>query len=98
MSYRIKYINPYGTLAYKRIPIISDRRPDLIVMNRKMRTYKIVDFAVAAYHRIKQKEREIKDKYLQLAWELKNLRNMKVTIISIVIGSFGTVTKRSLKG
>ena len=38
------------------------------------------------------------NKYLDLARELKKLWNMKVTIIPIVIGAFGTVTKRLLKG
>ena len=38
-----------------------------------------------------------KDKYLDLARELKKLWNMKVTIILIVIGAFGTVTKGLLK-
>ena len=33
-----------------------------------------------------------------LARELKKLWNMKVTIISIVVGAFGTVTKGLLKG
>ncbi len=39
------------------------------------------------------KESEKKDKYLDLARELKKLWNMMVTIIPIVIGAFGTVTK-----
>ena len=64
---------------------------------KKKRTYKIVDFAVPADHRIKMKKSEKKDKYLDLAWELKKLWNMKVTIISLVIGAFGTVTKGLLK-
>ena len=59
---------------------------------QKERTCKIVD------HRIKLKEREKKDKYLNLARELKKLWNMKVTIIPIVIGAFGTVTKGLLQG
>ena len=59
---------------------------------------KIIDFAVPAYHRIKLKECEKKNKYLDLARELKNLWNMQVTIIPIVIGAFGTVTKGLLKG
>ena len=58
----------------------------------------IVDFVVTADHRIKLKESLKKDKYLDLARELKKLWNMKVTIIPIMIGAFGTVTKRSLKG
>ena len=57
-----------------------------------------MDFAVSADHRIKLKESERKDKYLDLARELKKLWNMKVTIIPIVFGAFGTVTKGLLKG
>ena len=79
-------------------PLISARRLDLIIINKKKRTCKIVDFAVLADHRIKLKECEKKDKYLDLARELKKLWNMQVTIIPIVIGAFGTVTKGLLKG
>ena len=53
---------------------ISARRPDLIVISKKKkkkRIRKIVDFAVSADHRIKPKESEKKDKYLDLARELK---------------------------
>ena len=75
---------------------ISARRPDVIIINKKKRTCKIVDFAVPADHRIKLKECE-KYKYLDLARELKKLKNMKVTIIPIVIGVFGSVTKVLLK-
>ena len=51
--------------------LISARRPDLII-NKKKRTYKIVNFAVPADHREKRKECEKKDKYLELPRELKN--------------------------
>ena len=45
------------------------------------------------------KEREKKDNYLDLARELKKkLLKMKVTIVPIVIGALGTVTKGLLKG
>ena len=76
---------------------IPTRRPDLIIINTKKRTCKIVDFAVPADHRINLKESE-KDKYLDLARELKKLWNMKITIVPIVIGALGTVTKGLLKG
>ena len=77
----------------------SARRRELIIINKKKkRISKIVDFAVSSDHRIKLKECEKKDKYLDLARELKKLWNMKVTIIPIVIGVFGTVTKGLLKG
>ena len=77
--------------------LISARRLDLIIINnnnnKKKRICKSVDFAVPANHRIKLKECEKKNKYLDFARELKKLWNMKVTIISIVIGAFGTVSK-----
>ena len=49
--------------------LISTRRPDLIIINKKKkkRNCKFVDFAVLADHRIKLKESEKKDKYLDLA-------------------------------
>ena len=78
---------------------IPTRRPDLIIINKKKkRICKIVDFAVPADHRINLKESQKKDKYLDLARELKKLWNMKVTIVSIVIGALGTITKGLLKG
>ena len=39
-----------------------------------------------------------KDKYLDLVRELKKLWNMKVTIVPIVIGALGTITKGLLQG
>ena len=64
---------------------------------KKKRIGKIVDFAVPADHRIKLKECEKKDKYLDHSRELKKLWNMQVTIIRIIISAFGTVTKGLLK-
>ena len=64
--------------------LISAWRPDLIIIKRKKekkkkkkkkKICKIVDFAVPADHRIKLKECEKKDKYLDLARELKKLWN-----------------------
>ena len=44
---------------------ISTRQPDLIIINTKMTTSKIVDFAD---HRVKLKENEKKNKYIDLAF------------------------------
>ena len=64
----------------------------IIIINqqKKKRNCRIVDFAD---HRVKLKENEKRDMYLDLARELKKLWNKKVTIISIVIGVLGTITK-----
>ena len=54
--------------------LISARRPDLIIINnnkKKKRNCKIIDFSVPADHRIKLKECEKRDKYLDPARELK---------------------------
>ena len=71
---------------------ISNRTSDLMIVNNK-KNCRIVEFAVPANHRVKLKEGEKKDKYLDLARELKRLRNMKVTVIPIVIGVLSTVIK-----
>ena len=78
--------------------LIPARRPDLIIINKKKRICKIVDFAVPADHRINLKESEKKDKYLNFAREFKKLWNMKVTIVPIVIGVLSTIIKGLLKG
>ena len=57
--------------------LISARRPDLIIINKKKKKKKrkkickIADLAVPADNRIKLKECEKKDKYLDLVRELK---------------------------
>ena len=65
--------------------LFSVRRPDLVIINKTKRTCRIVDYVVPANHRIKLKESEKRDKYLDLARELKkNLWNMKVMGIFLV--------------
>ena len=43
------------------------------------------------------KESKKSNKYVELAWELKKQWNTKVTILPIVIGALGTVTKGLVK-
>ena len=73
--------------------LILDRRPDLIIINEKKRICKIVGFAVPADCRVKLKEREKNDEYLDLARELK-----EVTFIPIVISTLGRFTKGLVNG
>ena len=77
--------------------LISTRRPDLVIV-RKKRSCPIVNFAVLADYRVKLKESENKDKYLDLARELKKLWNMKVTVVAIVICALSTITKGLMQG
>ena len=63
-----------------------------------------MDLAVTVDHRVKLKESEQNDKYLDLARELKKKTktnkqwNMKVTVIPIIISVLGTVAKRMVQG
>ena len=56
------------------------------VNNNNNNTCKFIDFGVLDDHRIKLKKCEKKDKYLDLARELKKLWDMQLTILPIVIG------------
>ena len=75
--------------------LFSASRPDVVKFNKKKQkkqTYRIADFAVPADQRVKLEEGQKRDKYLDLARELKNLCKMKMTVIPIVIGALGTFT------
>ena len=76
--------------------LISARRPDLIIINKKKKICKIVDFAVPAINKTESVKREISTSTLLENW--KKLWNMMVTIIPIMVGAFSTVTKGLLKG
>ena len=59
--------------------LISARRPNLVLINKKKRAGRIVDFAVPADYRVKLKESEKKDKYLDLVKQLKKKNKKKTT-------------------
>ena len=87
-------INSYGILTYNGSPNPRQKTRPYNNQQQKKRICKIVDFAVLADHRINLKDSEKKDKYLDLAREWKKLWNMKVTIVPIVIGALGTISKK----
>ena len=57
-----------------------------------------MNFAVPADHSVKLKENENKDKYLDLAMELKKLWNLKVNGYTNCNFAFCTVTKGLVQG
>ena len=89
---------PMGLWHTNGSPNLGQKTRPYNNQQKKKKISKIVNFAFPADYRIKLKECEKRDKYLDLARELKKLWNMKVTIIPIVIGAFGMVTKGLLKG
>ena len=58
--------------------VIEARRPDLVVVDKKERSCKVIDFAVPGDTRIEEKEKDRKGKYQDLGRELQKMWNVKV--------------------
>ena len=70
--------------------LIPARRPNLVIMNKKKKLPN-GGFAILADYRVKIKENEKRNTYLDLAREQKMLWNMKVTVIPVIIGALRTI-------
>ena len=67
--------------------VIEARRPDLVVVDKKERSCKIIDFAVPGDSRIEQKEKDKIEKYQDLGRALQKIWNVRVKIIPLVVDS-----------
>ena len=68
--------------------IIEHARPDMIIVDK---TNRIVEFTVPADHRIEiSQQRKIKN-YPDLKRELQKMWNLKISIMSVVIGTLRTI-------
>ena len=66
----------------------------MVVVDKKERSCKIIDFTVPG-NRIKEKEKDkIKKIYQDLGRELQKIWNVKVKIIPLVVGSLGAIPKQ----
>ena len=70
--------------------VIEARRPDLVVVDKKERSCKIIDFAVPGDSRIEKEKNKI-EKYQDLGRKLQKIWNVKVKIIPLVVGSLGAI-------
>ena len=70
----------------------------LRVKKKKKRTCQIVNLAISSNNRMKFKENKKRNKYLDITRELRNLWNMNVILIPIVIGALGTIPKGLERG
>ena len=66
--------------------LIWCRRRNVVFIN-KNGAFCFVNFAVLVDHKVKTEERESIDEYLDPARVLRELLNIKVTVIPIVIGT-----------
>ena len=74
--------------------VIEARRPDLVVVDKKERSCKIIDFAVPGDSRIEEKEKDKIENYQNLGRGLQKILNVKVKIIPLVVGSLGAIPKQ----
>ena len=74
--------------------VIEPWRPNLVLVAKKERICKIIDFAVPEDSRIEEKEKDKIEKYQELGRELQKIWNIKVKIIPLVVGSLGAIPKQ----
>ena len=66
----------------------------MVVVDKKERSCKIIDFAVPGDSRIEEKEKDNIEKYQDLGRKLQKIWNAIVKIISLVVGPLGAIPKQ----
>jgi hypothetical protein len=74
----------------------NTNRPVITIKNKKEKNCTLVDVAIPADRNVVHKEAEKKLKYKRVFIEIKRMWNLKCTIIPVIIGANGIVT-RSLR-
>ena len=72
---------------------IEHRRPDIVVIDKEKREFKIIDIAVLGDQNIKVKELEKITKYQDRRLQGQKMWDVKSTVTPIVAGVFGTVSE-----
>ena len=91
----MKIIKSCGISVFRLISMIIEApRPDFVVVDKKERICKIIDFAIPGDSRIEEKEKDKIEKYQDLERELQKMWNVKVKIIALVVGSLGAILKQ----
>ena len=73
---------------------IEHNKPDIVVLDKIERKCLIIDVACPFDIRVKDKEKEKIENYQGLKREVKRIWKLrKVTVVPIIIGSLGTVSK-----
>ena len=86
-----------GILRYKQIIPISASRPDIVIVDKNKENLPNRGLCLPGGRQSKIKEGEKINKYVDLVRELKQLRNLKVTVLPIVSGALGIIPKSLIK-
>ena len=75
---------------------LNHNRPDITLVQKDTQEWTLIDIAVPADQNIISTEEEKVDRYQDLAFGIKRIhRASKVTVIPIVIGALGTISKNA---
>ena len=72
---------------------VTANRPDIIIKHKKEKTCTLIYVAISADRNVVQKEAEKKLKYKSLWIEIQRMWNLKCTIVPVIIGATGIVTR-----
>ena len=95
-TWAIKYFRQWRLQNLKGF-VLEVQRPNFIVVDKKKKTSKIIDFLVSGDSRFEENEKEKIEKYLDLRRELKKIWNVRLKIIPLVVGSLGATAKQFSK-
>ena len=66
----------------------------MVVVDKKRRTCKIIDFRVSGDSRFEEREKEKIEKYQDQRMKLQKIWNVRLMIISLVLASLGAIPKQ----
>ena len=66
----------------------------MVVVDKKVRIFKIIDFAIPGVGRIEEKEKDKIEKYQDLGGKLQKIWNVKMKIIPLVVGCSDAIPKQ----
>jgi hypothetical protein len=72
---------------------VTANRPDIIIKNKKEKTCTLIDVAIPADRNVVKKESEKNLKHKSLHVEIQRMWNLKCTVIPVIIGATGIVTR-----
>ena len=72
---------------------VAANRPDIIVKDKKENKCYLIDMSVPGDCNVNAKEFEKRAKYKDLEIEIQRMWKMKTTVVPVVVGALGTMTK-----
>ena len=72
---------------------LDHNKPDVVLIDRVNKSWIVIDFSVPIDQNVVSKEEEKISHYSNLCSEIRKLHNVKTTIVPLVIGALGVISK-----